>query len=108
MQAIFVSTMQQGQRRHLSLVFWNGAGYALQDLTVLVGQHMKENALKEHTGEFRWFLYCASSLVFFTLSLVLPAVMSDLLSKVAGFEGNIIIASCVCHMKRSCVAFICV
>lgn len=50
MQAIFVSSMQQGQHRHLSLVFWNGAGCALQDLTVLVGQHMKGNAHQEHTG----------------------------------------------------------
>ena len=63
MLGIFVSTMQQGQHRHLSLVFWNGAGYALQENTVLVGQHMKENAQKEHTGEFHQFLYCASSLV---------------------------------------------
>lgn len=52
MQAIFVSTMQQDQHQHLSLVFWNGAGCALQDLTVQVGQHMKENAQKEHTGKF--------------------------------------------------------
>lgn len=70
MQATFVSTMRQGQHQHLRLVFWNGAGCALQDFTVLVEPHMKELAQKEHTGEFRWFLCCASSLV-----LMLRAVM---------------------------------
>ena len=87
MLGIFVSTMQQGQHRHLSLVFWNGAGYALQENTVLVGQHMKENAQKEHTGEFHQFLYCASSLV--NVKVLCCQQSCELLSKVAGFEGNI-------------------
>jgi len=46
----------------LSLVFWNGAGCALQGFTVLVEPHMKELAQKEHTGQFHWFLCCVSSL----------------------------------------------
>lgn len=41
MQGTFVSTMQQGQRQHLSLVFWNGAGCVKKDFTVLVEPHMK-------------------------------------------------------------------
>ena len=90
MQATFVCTMQQGQHQHLRLVFWNGADCAMQDLSALVGPHMKELAQKEHTGEFHWFPCFALSLVIFNVEFY---VVSNHVtySIILRFKGNIVI-----------------
>jgi len=90
MQATFVCTMQQGQHQHLRSVFWNGAGCAMQDFTVLVGPHMKELVPVEHTGEFLWFLCFASSLIILNVkSYVASSHVTYFI--ILCFKGNIVI-----------------
>ena len=51
LRGTFVFGMQQDQRQHLRKVFWNGAEYVLQALTVQQEPPVKYHAQWAHTGK---------------------------------------------------------